>query len=119
MNILSPSSQTEENSMAELFSLLGNPARLQILLLLGNGEACVCHLKEALSQRQAYISQQLMILRKAGLVSTMRKGRHIYYRLKQPEVLEIVRVSAELLGADIHLPEIKGLPGCPYPGEGK
>ncbi len=106
-----------EARLAEWFGLLGNPARLQILLLLGEGEACVCHLKEALEQRQAYISQQLMILRRAGLVSTSRKGRNVYYRLSRPEVLEIVRVTAAIRGVDLRLPEMRAVPGCPYPVE--
>jgi len=108
---------TTEVKLAELFNLLGNPSRLQILLILGEGEACVCHLKEALLQRQAYISQQLMILRKSGLVSASRKGRYIYYRLTQPEVLETVHAAASILGLRLPPTQIKDVPGCPYPGE--
>ncbi len=101
MNIFSPRVPNPEARLAKLFSLLGNPARLQILLLLG--------------QRQAYISQQLMILRKAGLVSALRRGRNIYYRLAQPELLEIIRTSAAKTGLEIDLPSLKDVPGCPYP----
>ncbi len=117
MNVSPAISSNPEARLAEWFSLLGNPARLQILLLLGEGEACVCHLKQALGQRQAYISQQLMILRKAGIVSTSRKGRNVYYRLARPEVLEIVRIAAAIRGVDLRLPEMKAVPGCPYPVE--
>ncbi len=116
MNVLTETSITE-TSLAELFSLLGNPARLQILLILGEGEACVCHLKDALSQRQAYISQQLMVLRQAGIVSAVRKGRHIYYRLARPDVLEIVRSSARISGVALRQPAIESTPDCPFPGE--
>ncbi len=116
MNI-STISTADETSLAGLFSLLGNPARLQILLILGEGEVCVCHLKDALSQRQAYISQQLMVLRKAGLVSAVRKGRHIYYRLARPDVLEIVRSTARIYGVDLESAPIEPIPGCPFPGE--
>lgn len=118
MNVLTAST-TAEASLAGLFSLLGNPARLQILLILGEGEACVCHLKDALEQRQAYISQQLMLLRKAGLVIAMRKGRHIYYRLARPDVLEIVRSAARIGGIDLSPASIKAVPGCPFPGDSK
>ena len=117
MNVSTSPTHTAESGLAELFSLLGNPARLQILLFLGEGEACVCHLKDALSQRQAYISQQLMILRRAGLVSAARKGRNIYYRVARPEVLEIVHASAILRGITLPLPKIPDTPGCPYPGD--
>ena len=50
---------------AQLLHLLGQAERLSILLAIGNGEACVCHLEAALGLRQAYISQHLMTLRQA------------------------------------------------------
>jgi DNA-binding transcriptional ArsR family regulator len=118
MNV-SPATVSSRVGLSELFSLLGNPARLQILLILGEGEACVCHLKEALMQRQAYISQQLMVLRKAGLVKAVRSGRNIYYRLAHPEVLEIVRTAARINGVEIQPARIKDIPGCPFPGDSK
>ncbi|MEW6406696.1 MAG: permease [Chloroflexota bacterium] len=46
--------------------ILMHPARLGILDLLREGEACVCHMEAVFGYRQAYISQQLMVLRDAG-----------------------------------------------------
>ncbi len=66
---------------AALFRALGHPVRLEIVALLGHGEACVCHLQAALKRRQPYISQQLMALRDAGLVIDRRDGAMVYYRL--------------------------------------
>lgn len=82
----------------QLFRSLGQPARLEILLAIGMGEACVCHLEAALGQRQAYISQQLMALRKAGLVSSRREGRNIYYRLANPEILGFIQEAGRMAG---------------------
>ena len=48
---------------------MAHPVRLQILdMLRGGDEVCVCHMEAALRRRQAYISQQLMVLRDANLV---------------------------------------------------
>jgi DNA-binding transcriptional ArsR family regulator len=44
------------------FKALAHPVRLQILDMLRSGEVCVCHMETALGKRQAYISQQLMVL---------------------------------------------------------
>jgi ArsR family transcriptional regulator, arsenate/arsenite/antimonite-responsive transcriptional repressor len=55
------------DQIAKLFQTVGQPARLQILLALGGGEACVCHLEATLHWRQAYLSQHLMALRKVGI----------------------------------------------------
>ena len=106
-----------EESLAELFRLLAQPARLQILLVIGTEEACVCHLEAALGLRQAYISQQLMILRDAGLVTANRDGRNIYYRLSNPAVLNVILQAAEALGVispgQITQPGL--IEGCPCP----
>jgi len=87
-------------SAAEILRLLGQPIRLQILLVIGSEEVCVCHLEALIGLRQAVISQHLMGLRKAGLVLARRKGRFMYYRLANADVLELVLRAAELGGLD-------------------
>jgi ArsR family transcriptional regulator len=84
--------------VARLFHALGQPARLKILMAIGGGEACVCHLEAALGMRQAYISQQLMALRLEDIVDIRREGRFIFYRLKDPELLALVGQAARLSG---------------------
>lgn len=71
---------------ADLLKALGHPARLQIADILRDGEACVCHLEAHLGYRQPYISQQIMVLRKAGLVAERRDGTYVFYRLSDPRV---------------------------------
>jgi DNA-binding transcriptional ArsR family regulator len=76
------------------------PARLAILLVIGRGEACVCHLESALGWRQAYISQHLMALRKAEILLDRRDGRYIYYRLADTSLMDVVLAAAQLSGLD-------------------
>jgi DNA-binding transcriptional ArsR family regulator len=76
--------------MAEVFKAMGHPTRLQILCLLRGGEICVCHLERIVDRRQAYVSQQLTVLREAGLVATRRDGLQIYYRLAHPQIEPIL-----------------------------
>jgi len=66
---------------AELLKAMAHPVRLRILEIPRNGEQCVCHIEAVLSLRQAYISQQLMLLRKAGLVANRKDGLRVYYRI--------------------------------------
>ena len=89
-----------EEKTASLFSALGNPFRVRILLEIGEGEACVCHLESALKKRQAYISQHLMALREAGLLETRRDGKYIYYRLSRPDFLDLIHNASRLAGFD-------------------
>ncbi len=53
--------------LAKVFGALSHPARLLLLQLLAQEEQCVCHLTAVLRQRQPYVSQQLSVLRDAGL----------------------------------------------------
>jgi ArsR family transcriptional regulator, arsenate/arsenite/antimonite-responsive transcriptional repressor len=86
--------------IGEFMQLIAPPARLAILLAIGKGEACVCHLKERFGWRQAYISQHLMALRKADILLDRRAGRHIYYRLANAALLDLILDSARLSGLD-------------------
>ncbi|TVR22520.1 MAG: transcriptional regulator [Anaerolineaceae bacterium] len=78
------------NDTASKFKIIGHPARLQILDMLRRGETCVCHIETALDKRQSYISQQLMILRDAGLVASRRDGLQVYYWLADEQIISLL-----------------------------
>ncbi len=111
----SPSPQ----KISTLFRILGHPSHLEILLAIGTGEACVCHLEAATGWRQAYISQHLMALRSEGLVASRRDGRNIYYRLKNAGILDLIRKAAGIAGiSDIEAAQgrlAEPLPNCTCP----
>lgn len=98
----------------KIFNLLGQPERLKIVLAIGKEHACVCHLESVLGMRQAYISQQLMLLRQSGLVVTERSGRHIFYSLVDPRWLDLIDRAAQL--ADTSLPSftLPEIDNCVY-----
>ena len=80
---------------AQFYSLFSHPARLQILDELRRDEACVCHLQAVLGRPQAYVSQQLRVLREAGVVTDRKDGQLVYYRLGDRRV---ERLLEEVLG---------------------
>lgn len=82
---------------ASLLKVLANPARLQILDILRDGEQCVCHLEAVLGLRQAYVSQQLMLLRKAGLVVDRKEGLRVYYRASDPGLYGILDAARSMV----------------------
>jgi DNA-binding transcriptional ArsR family regulator len=86
------------DNSAKLFKALMHPARLEILEILRDGEHCVCHIEAALGQRQAYISQQLSVLREAGLVQDRRDGWNVHYRVTQPQVFALLDVASAMVG---------------------
>jgi DNA-binding transcriptional ArsR family regulator len=107
-----------EEKISKLLSLIGQPARIQMLFIIGAQEACVCHLEAVMGMRQASISQHLMALRKAGLVTACRDGRNIFYRLTHPEVVDFLQHAVQLTGSSPDVFQklaIRPVPGCPCP----
>jgi len=92
---------------------IAHPARLAILLSIGNEEACVCHLEALLGRRQAYISQHLMALRDAGILRTRREGKFIFYRLRDPMLLKLIELAAKMENVDISDVPTSATCNCP------
>ncbi len=104
---------------ARLLKALAHPVRMQIARILAQEESCVCHLEARLRLRQAYLSQQLAVLRAAGLIAERKVGTFVYYRLEDPGVLEIVSAARAVTGSSE--PALRELGptecGCPRCGE--
>jgi ArsR family transcriptional regulator len=94
---------------SDVFQLLAHPGRLRILDELRRGKACVCHLQTVLGRPQAYVSQQLRVLREAEIVVGERDGLNVYYSIAHPHVPELLERA---LGVGT---EPTRLPGCPCP----
>jgi rhodanese-related sulfurtransferase len=82
--------RARKTAMYEQFARMGkalaNPARLELLDLLAQGERGVEELAEAAGMKVSNTSAQLRTLAAAGLVSTRRDGVRICYRLADEEV---------------------------------
>ena len=85
-------------TLADQLKLMAHPMRLQVLDLLRASDECVCHLSAALDRPQPYMSQQLAVLRNAGLLTDYKQGTNVFYRLASDEVRR--RVDAVLGPAD-------------------
>lgn len=86
---------------ADLFKVLGHPARVRILELLRDGERNVGEVQLALDLDPSGTSQHLTALRKIGLVETRREGTSIYYRLRDPRTLQMLAVAGQILTANL------------------
>jgi len=75
---------------AELFHALADPIRMDVVMMLLDGERCVCDLMSDLDLAQSRLSWHLKTLSDAGLVSGRREGRWNYYSLN-PEGLSEAR----------------------------
>jgi ArsR family transcriptional regulator len=71
----------ELGAVDRLLKALADPTRLRIVGLLQDGEVCVCHLHDSLKISQPKTSRHLGYLRRAGVVTTEKRGLWVYYRL--------------------------------------
>ncbi|MEL7645995.1 MAG: metalloregulator ArsR/SmtB family transcription factor [Anaerolineaceae bacterium] len=99
---------------SELLKALAHPTRLAILCLLREGPQCVCHIEAHLGLRQAYISQQLAVLRAAGLVDITREGWNIYYAVTNAAVFEVLDLAQAITGVPKE-PDMSDAIHCPCP----
>ena len=76
---------------ADIFRALGEPARLRLLALLMRGELCVTEIATALHDSLPAVSQRLKLLRTERIVVSRRAGKHIYYRLADLHVEQLIR----------------------------
>jgi DNA-binding transcriptional ArsR family regulator len=107
-------------TLADIMKALAHPVRLQILKVLRDGEACVCHLEAVLGQRQAYISQQLMRLRDAGLVIDRREGMNVFYSVADDAIARFLdaaeSAAQDIGGAQVRFDHLSGTQvGCTCP----
>lgn len=102
-------------AQAQLFKVLTHPARLAILNLLQDGEHCVCHMEAHLGYRQAYISQQLMVLREAGIIQDRRDGWNVFYRVAEPRIFDVLSLVDQVTGGNMTLISTSHWVECPCP----
>jgi len=81
---------------SRLLKSLSNENRLMILCQIGEGERQVADLLPLVGLSQSALSQHLARLREEGLVSGRKSGTAVYYRIKDPAVLQVIGVLAEI-----------------------
>ena len=96
----------EENQVfervAHYFGLLADPTRLRILSCLCAEERAVKEVVEKVGLTQANISRHLNILFRAGVVDRRREGNTVFYRVVDPNFVDICRtVSITVASRDM------------------
>lgn len=101
---------------AGLFKGLAHPLRIRLLELLADGaEHSVAELQQGTGLEASHLSQHLAVLRRHRLVVSDRRASHVYYRIADPEVSELLAVARRLLAAVLvadaeHLTSLAALP---------
>lgn len=82
---------------AEFFRTLGHPVRIRVLELLGEGPLPVRDLLADVEIEASSLSQQLAVLRRAGIVTATRDGNTVLYALSGPDVADLMRAARSFL----------------------
>jgi ArsR family transcriptional regulator len=82
---------------AEFFRTLGHPARIRVLELLSERPHAVHELLERIEIEPSNLSQQLAVLRRAGLVTPARSGQEVRYTIAVPEVRDLLLAARTIL----------------------
>lgn len=82
---------------AEFFRMLGHPVRIRVLELLQNGPVPVRDLLAAIDVEASNLSQQLAVLRRSGIVVSIRDGATVSYALAGGDVADLLRAARRIL----------------------
>ncbi len=78
--------EADYESIGARLKLLAHSERLRILDAIRRDSECVCHLEALLAKPQPYVSQQLRLMREAGIIVDEKQGQNVFYRLADEEV---------------------------------
>jgi ArsR family transcriptional regulator len=83
----------DAEALSRQFAALADPVRLRLLSLLATAEGgalCACDLVEPVGKTQPTVSHHLKVLTDAGLVTSDRRGRNVWYAV-EPTALQRLR----------------------------
>lgn len=103
---------SDEAPIEEL-KAIAHPLRFRILQILREGELNVGEIEEASGIGQPTLSQQLGILRKAGLVETRREAKLVYYCVNKDRLSAVVEA---IVGDKVLAPAQQPIVRAPSPG---
>ena len=84
------------NFKAEFFKALSHPARIKILEMIRTDELSVTELQDHLGIESSGVSQHLSVLRNKNIVDSRKAGTTVYYRIRDPEILELLEVARRI-----------------------
>jgi DNA-binding transcriptional ArsR family regulator len=102
--------------LADVFSLLGEPGRVRILIALLPGRMSVRDLAAVVEMSESGASHALRLLRAHRVVDVHREGRVAYYALADSHVRALIDLALEHVGHTVLLhttPEHHDTPGDP------
>lgn len=86
---------------AEFFRTLGHPARIRVLEVLKGGERPVSELIPEVGIEASHLSQQLGIMRRAGIIQSRKIGSNVYYSVGDAKLFELLDVAKRIITSSL------------------
>lgn len=86
---------------ADLFKALAHPARIRVLELLAEQERTIGELAELTDMEISHLSQQVTVLRRAGVVDSRRVKSTVICWLRDPQTAELLAVARRMIGQNL------------------
>ena len=81
---------------ARALKSIAHPLRLKILCVVGDQQACVQEIVDAVGTSQSNISQHLAILRDKGVLQTRKDANRVYYSVCDERTLQLIVLMREV-----------------------
>ncbi len=91
--------ETTFAQLETMFLALGDKTRLRLLALMADGPVAVGFLADRLKESQPKVSRHLAYLRNAGMVTTSRDGKWVYYGIRYPRDAAQRRILESLISS--------------------
>lgn len=88
--------QEHIETAARALKAIAHPLRLKILCVVGEQEACVQEIVDAVGTSQSNISQHLAILRDKDVLSTRKDANRVFYRVSDQRTLQLIAMMREV-----------------------
>lgn len=72
------------STLVNISKALSDPNRLRALMALGTQELCLCQITELLNLAPSTVSKHMSVLKQAGLVTSRKDEKWVYYRITEP-----------------------------------
>lgn len=80
---------------SEIMKQMGDPSRLRIFWILCHVEECVIDIAAMAGMSSSAVSHHLKLLKSAGLITSRREGKEMYYRLADTDIAKRLHHAVE------------------------
>jgi DNA-binding transcriptional ArsR family regulator len=86
---------------ADFFKTLAHPARIRVLEILRDGERSVSELIPEVGLEPSHLSQQLGVLRRAGILQARKEGSTVRYSVTDERIFELLAIAKAILTSSL------------------